>query len=270
MDVPPLAEGDHKKIVIKKDDGTEQTLTDADADKWIAEHPGVPGEKRIVIKKDDGTATELPGAPSDRMIIRHPEVADGNATFTSKDGKTFNVVVDHAAGAEGGMRQNEILRFALGLLLTAPQGMDVEYTTGGDANLDGTPCNVVIAAFGGTSYKLFLDASSNLPVAMNYTGMQIPHIMLLDRSKVPASSDETRDAVVFRKEVAPQTEEFQVRFSDYRSVNGVQLPFRWVQTVGGAADETFDATSYEINPANIAEKFQQPRQVIRMKKPEIN
>ena len=114
MDVPPLAEGVHKKIVIKKDDGTEQTLTDADADKWIAEHPGVPGEKRIVIKKDDGTATELPGAPSDRMIIRHPEVADGNATFTSKDGKTFNVVVDHAAGAEGGMRQNEILRFALG------------------------------------------------------------------------------------------------------------------------------------------------------------
>ena len=56
-----------------------------------------------------------------------------------------------------------------------------------------------------------------------------------------------------------ETAEFQVKFSDYRSVNGVQLPFKWTQTVGGAEDETFDVTSYDINPANIAEKFNEPK-----------
>ena len=52
-----------------------------------------------------------------------------------------------------------------------------------------------------------------------------------------------------------ETAEFTVRFADYRSVSGVQLPFKWTQTVGGAPDEIFDVTSYDINPANIAERF---------------
>ena len=64
--------------------------------------------------------------------------------------------------------------------------------------------------------------------------------------------------------------EFTVKFSDYRTVNGVQLPFKWTQTVGGEPDETFDVTSYEINPANIADKFKNQNVMVRMKKPENN
>ena len=268
-DAPAGEPGMHKKIIIKKD-GVEQVLTDAEADKWIAEHPDVPGQKRIIIKKDDGTESELPGLPAgERVIIRHPESADGNATFTSKDGKTFNVVVDREGHGDGMMRHNDLVRFALGLLLSTPQGLDVEYTSGGEANIGGTPCNVVNATVGGKAYKLFLDAVSNLPVAMNFSGFTMPHIMRFDRSAAPAPADGSKDVVFFKKEGAPETAEFQVTFSDYRVVNGVQLPFRWVQTIGGATDETFDVTSYEINPANIAEKFQQQKGLMRMKKPEI-
>ena len=64
--------------------------------------------------------------------------------------------------------------------------------------------------------------------------------------------------------------EFTVKFSDYRTVNGVQLPFKWTQTVGGELDETFDVTNYEINPANIADKFKNQNVMVRMKKPENN
>lgn len=270
-DAPGGEPGMHKRIVIKKD-GTEIVLTDADADKWIAEHPDVPGEKRIVIKKDDGSISELPALPSgEKVIIRHPEGEEGNRTFTTKDGKTFNIVVDHAGHGDGMMmRHNDIVRFALGLLLTAPQGVDVEYTSAGEANVGGTPCNVINASVGDSVYKLFLDAASNLPVAMNYTGINMPRIMRLDPSTAPAPApaDGSKDVLVFRKAGAPETAEFQVTFSDYRSVNGVQLPFRWVQTIGGAADEIFEATSYEINPANIAEKFQQRKGVMLMKKPD--
>jgi hypothetical protein len=59
--------------------------------------------------------------------------------------------------------------------------------------------------------------------------------------------------------------EFQVRFSDYRSVNGVQMPYRWVTTIAGVTDETFDVTSIEVNPANIAERFQNDKVMVRTK-----
>ena len=36
----------------------------------------------------------------------------------------------------------------------------------------------------------------------------------------------------------------------------------------GDAYETFDVTNYEINPANIAEKFQNQKVMVRMKKPD--
>ncbi len=62
-----------------------------------------------------------------------------------------------------------------------------------------------------------------------------------------------------------ETAEFSVKFSDYRFTGGVQLPYKWVQTVGGTPDETFDVTSYEINPANIADLFQNQKVMFRTK-----
>ena len=72
-----------------------------------------------------------------------------------------------------------------------------------------------------------------------------------------------------RKMAAPEMAQFQIKFSDYRSVNGVQLPYRWTQTVGGKDDEVIDVTGYEINPANISEKFQNQKVFVRTAKPAI-
>ncbi len=49
--------------------------------------------------------------------------------------------------------------------------------------------------------------------------------------------------------------EITLKFSDYRSVNGLLLPFRTIQTRGGQPDEETTVESYEINVPNIAEKF---------------
>jgi hypothetical protein len=43
------------------------------------------------------------------------------------------------------------------------------------------------------------------------------------------------------------------------------LPFRWTQTVAGKTDETVDIASYEINPVNIADKFQELPQKIMIR-----
>ncbi len=254
-----------KKIVIKKDDGTVQEFTGAEADKIIAADgasasAGKPVRK-IIIKRPDGTTQELTGAEADKEIAKNGDTAN---IWTSKDGKTINinrenVVVDRAGGQHESMKHNELLRLTLSLLITAPQGMDVSYTFGGESSVDGTACNIVNADFAGTTFKLYLGQTSNLPVMMTYTGMKMPMIMKFktEADKVGEQPKDKADVVFLRKVDGPrpETAEFNVKFSDYRSVNGIQLPFKWTQTVGGAADETFDVTNYDINPANIADRF---------------
>lgn len=256
-----------KRIMVKKDDGTVLELTGAEADKWIAEHPGVPGEKDIVIKRvDDG-----PMKSGDTVIVRKADGTEGTATFTSKDGKTFNVeghkiVLDghgDMAAHHSAMKSNELLRTTLSLLLTAPKGLDVEYTYGGLGDIDGRNCNIVVASFGGQSFKLFLDNSSNLPVALGFKGMVMPKIMTFDKP-VAAPKDGEKNVMVFTtKADSGELNDQLVKFSDYRSVGGVQLPFKWTQE-----NEIFDVTNYEINPANIGEKFQNQTVMVRTTKPD--
>ena len=69
-----------------------------------------------------------------------------------------------------------------------------------------------------------------------------------------------------RKIGEPGSTEISVKFSDYRGVNGVQLPYKWTTSVAGQTTEVLDVTSYELNPANIAEKFQNQRTFVRLKK----
>ena len=93
----------------------------------------------------------------------------------------------------------------------------------------------------------------------------MPMIVHINKG-VPAPADGEKDVVFFRKADGPgATGEFQVRFSDYRSTGGVQLPYRWTTTAGDMR-EVFDVSSYEVNPANISESFSQPKIMVRTKK----
>ncbi len=256
-----------KRIMVKKDDGTVLELTGAEADKWIAEHPDVPGEKDIVIKRVDGGAMKS----GDKVIVRKADGTEGTATFTTKDGKTFNidnhkvVMAGHGdiSAHHSAMKSNELLRTTLSLLLTAPQGINVDYTFGGTGDVDGRNCNIVVASFGGQSFKLYFDGSSNLPVAMAFKGMAMPAIATFDKHAAPPKNGDKNVMVFTRKMDAGEMTDQMVKFTDYRSVGGVQLPFKWTQT-----GETFDVTNYEINPANIGEKFQNQTVMVRTTKPD--
>jgi len=255
MDVTVDTEGGapevSRKIIIKKDDGTTQEITGDDAAKWITKHGDMPGEKQIIIKRGDGQAK----------------------TWTTEDGKTVTINDKHtfltgAGGAERhtAMKHNEMLRMTLSLLLSAPQGMDVEYTSGGQGSIDGRSCNIVLASFGGQEFKLFLDAASNLPAAISYKGMPTPQVVMFDKAAAPPA-DGDKKTVFFTRSDNHELVDMHVTFSDYRSVNGVQLPFKWTQT--GGSNEIYTVSSYEINPANIAEKFQNHKVMVRTKKPEV-
>jgi hypothetical protein len=197
------------------------------------------GKKRVFIRKGvDGkdVVTDTSKVVIDRQILRH-----------------------EAAG----FHQNELFRTAIALLMTAPQGADATFTSLGDGDVDGNACDIVEAKTGNSTFKLYLDKSSHLPRMISYQGFKPVMFKVTKDEMRNGTTPEAR--VMNHRLEKPEAAEFQVRFSDYRNVDGVLLPHRWTQTVAGNADETFDVTSYEINPANIAEKFQNlpPRTFIR-------
>jgi hypothetical protein len=231
---------------------------------------GTPeGTRKFVVKADGGDVQEINTDDGQKIIVRKSvngeelpmkiSTADGQKIIVSK-----RVEGDHHAE----MRNNELLHALLGLLLSTPAGMDVSYTYGGEQQVDSRPCNVVVATVGGDSVKLYLDSSSNLPVMIAYTGTDMPAVIKFDKPVAPPA-DGQKDVIFFRSEGGPgQSAEFQVRFSDYRSVDGVQLPYKWVTTVNGAASETLDVSGYEVNPANIADAFGKQKIFVRTAKPD--
>jgi len=204
----------------------------------------------------------------EKVILRKGDADKGQVEIehnvTTRDGD--HVMIKRAGGApHEAMRQNEMLGLTLGLLLTAPQGVDVNYTFAGETDIDGTACNVVVCQVGDASYKLFIGKSSNLPVAMTFRSMRMPVMMF--HTKAPEGGESKGNVMFTTKVDAPpvETAEFTVKFSDFRSVGGLQLPYRWTQTVGGATDEVFDIASYDVNPANIADKFNNDKVRVKIK-----
>lgn len=278
-----------QKIKIGKDDGTGA--------KSISEHHDVV----ITTKGGDAQKVRVAGGEGEfttadgKTVVIKERVTNGDATFTGEDGKKVMVrkveggeagvwrskdgedgedkhmVFARSAhpGGHAGIKQNELLRLSLALLLTAPEGIDVSYTFVGESEIDGTGVNVINAEFGGSSYKLFIGKSNNLPIAMSYRGMEMPRVVKFTKEDAPAG-EPARDNVVFTRKlsgVAGGVENL-VKFSDYRSTGSVQLPYKWTTSVGGNVRETFDVTSFDINPANIAERFQNQKVMVRMKKPD--
>jgi hypothetical protein len=237
------------------------------------------GAKQIVkIRKADGeTTVEGPdGAKADVVFVRK---ADGEGTWKSENGEVRTVVINKNGNGEGhgagvgigggheGFRHNEMLRTTFALLLTAPEGLDVGYTYAGEESVDGNSCDVIAAEAAGSSFRLYLDKSSHLPRMMTFQGMK-PMIFTVTSKDGEAKGSGGEPMTFTRKVGAPETAQFAVKFSDYRSVNGVQLPYRWTQTMGGKDDEVIDITGYDVNPANIADKFMHEKVFVRTKKPE--
>lgn len=243
---------------------------------------GADGAKKedikVRVKKADG-AVVTEGEKGDVVFVRRADGSDGG-TWKSENGEVRTVVINKTANGEGhgvgigrgegheAFRHNEMLRTSMALLLTAPDGLDVGYTYAGEESVDGNSCDVINVEAAGSAFRLFLDKSSHLPRMITFEGLK-PMIFTFTSKEGEAAKGSTGEPLVFTKKIgAPETAQFAIKFSDYRSVNGVQLPYRWTQTMGGKDDEVVDITGYEINPANIAEKFQREKVLMRTSKPQ--
>lgn len=260
----------HDVVIVKSGDEARIKLQGGENDEFTTSDG-----KKIVIREHVGGEEKVFTEGDKKVIVRkieNGEPMSGTVTFERKlDGKPgeekhHTVFARAAHGA--GVRQNELLRLSLSLLLTAPEGIEVSYTFAGESDIDGTPVNIINAEFAGSSYKLFVAKSNNLPVAVSYRGMSMPRIVKFTRGDAPAG-EPAGDHVTFTRKLAPEGEaaEHIVKFSDYRSTGSVQLPYKWTTTFAGAVRETFDVTSYDLNPANIAERFANEKVLVRATKP---
>jgi hypothetical protein len=186
---------------------------------------------------------------------------------------------------------SELGRYMLGLLLTPPAAFNTTYNYLGEGDVSGTRADIIEArGANGFLLKIFLDKSSHLPLMMSYQG-SLPRILLnkvvkhdgpatlegneneiirldeedgatgdspriivrrrIDGDKAPAGGDKfTLPAP------APMNAEIQVRFADFRTVNGVLLPHTMTQFVNGKIDSVWTVERYEVNSPNINDKFQ--------------
>ncbi|CAN5236715.1 hypothetical protein BH20ACI1_BH20ACI1_20090 [soil metagenome] len=209
-------------------------------------------DKKIIIQRNGGTIQEV--KPGDTQVWN---TEDGKKLVFEKDVKTENV---------SGNRQNEMFRTTFALLLTAPKGLDVNYIYAGVGNVDGFSCDIIEAQTGGSSYKLFLDQSTHLPRMISYQAMK-PIVVKFIKDEA-GNKGEKQTRVFVRNGNSPkgETVEFQTKFSDYRSFGGIRLPYKWTQTVGGQQEQNIDIVNYDINPVNIADKFQDQKVYMKMKK----
>lgn len=225
---------EHKVIIIRKGDGDNAAFYSDDKD------AAAPKSKIVIVKNGDGkieTEDVRPDGDGGNRIVKEMRVV----------------------GGEGEQQHNnEFLRTMLGLFLTAPEGVDVEYFYVGAGDVDGSACEIVEAKTGADSVaKIYLSKSTNLPLMMSYQGMDMPRIIKINSEDTKSNADK-KDAKIFVRETdAPTLAEINIKFSDYRTVNGLQLPFTWTQTANGRAGATVSIESYEINPENIADKFNQ-------------
>ncbi|HEV8157704.1 MAG TPA: hypothetical protein VGP58_01650 [Pyrinomonadaceae bacterium] len=221
------------RIEDRSENGTKQIISEdkqffvfkKDKDNVVLDSGGNNIEKEAVVTNNDG----------DKTIKREVRVL--------KD--------------KGEMHNNDLLRTMLSLFLTAPEGVDVAYFYIGAGAVDGNACEIVEARTGSNSVaKLYLSKLNNLPLMMSYQGMQMPKVINFNKDDSNVVSSDKKDVrVIVRKAEASEMAEINVKFSDYRSVGGLQLPHRWTQSANGEPGETVNIESYEINPANIAERF---------------
>ena len=271
---------DGKKVVVSKirsTDGAHGEFKTEDGNKVFVRKiegaEGASGETRVFVRKmGDGELS------TENVDVKEIATADGKQfTIVRKAGEPGQIALGEGAkrvavartldGAHGKKRDNELLRTMLSLLLTAPEGMDVEYTYAGETSVEGTAANAVLASFGGSSVKLYFDTSSNLPLAMSYVGNPSMVMVKMRRADPAAAPVSDKDVVKFERKLAgpeAQVEHF-VRFADYRSVNGLLLPYRWTTAVAGKQSEVFDVSSYDLNPANISEHFKGDHVLVRTK-----
>jgi hypothetical protein len=196
-----------------------------------------------------------------------------------------------------GDRRAEWARYLLAFLLTTPAGFPVEWSYAGKAELDGRQADALeVKGQAGFAARLLLDEQSHLPLLLSYkshggamglafaggvgagagvkvAGIPAPppgaKIAPADRLQVfefavPAVKTKAANEAGFAIAVPPPGAmaemEMQMRFAEYTSIGGLQLPQRLTITANGQTEAEWDKLIWLPNVVFPADHFQPRKQ----------
>jgi hypothetical protein len=156
----------------------------------------------------------------------------------------------------------EFGRLVLAWLMITPATLPVEFTYAGEANADGKTADVIDAK-GPNNFtaRLFIDRTTHQLLLMTYKARSMPFRGLQGPGQgnrnaggnrpTPEEMEKMRAAMANPPEV-----ETRWYLSDYRNVNGLNLPHRIVKKVDTEVNEQIDVKKVKINPEFKPDKFE--------------
>ena len=187
---------------------------------------------------------------------------DGGGTFVIR-----RPAPGGAPGQNGAQRvRAEIARYLLAFLLSVPAGQPVEWAYVGEAESEDGRADVLdCKGADGFNARLFLDKTSHRPLMMSYRSTEPVMRMMMRTGPPPAggapqkvTTEVTTKNGAADDLPAPEMKEreTEVRFGDYRAVDGIMWPHQITFASEGTVSEEWEIKSYQVNPQFKADKFQ--------------
>ena len=217
--------------------------------------------------------TEQPSMPGGGMLqIRMNAGAGPNATPEQKaDGARKQVAAS----------KKDLACMTLGMFGAAVGNLPLEFSYGGTAEAPDGKADVINVKgpddFGG---KLFIDQKTHLPLMFSYMGKepmvlnassngraggigspQVQQFTLNSGGKTLTREEQEKlmadmDAKMKVAEAARKTVEYRMFYSNYQSVDGLQLPHTFQQTIAGTPSNEVTIEKYKLNPKIDPKKFE--------------
>jgi hypothetical protein len=151
-------------------------------------------------------------------------------------------------------RKHDFVELFLPLFAASPDTVPLSFATGGRIDLPSGPTDVVlVTGQDGFEWRLYLDATTHLPVRLAWMGR--PGMLVSRSSTVAVSSG--GDVRPVGPPPAPlpadptagmSDVEWAVDIGDYRAVGDLHWPHRWTTTMAGEPNEDVRVREFKINP----------------------
>ena len=211
------------------------------------------------MRRDESIAAPAGGTMVRTEVLNGSEVWDDNSQRGGMGGH-MALVMRGPGGREMNeeeikemrrrMRRAELSRYLLGLLLRT----DAPATYAGMAEApDGSADVIEVKPEQGPAMRLFIDRETRLPLMLSWRGPQ--QRMMIRRAPRSGPPNPGSEMVREAPEAPPEDATWELRFDDYREVNGVRLPHRISRGVEGSINEEWTIKSYKLNAAFKSSTF---------------
>ena len=143
--------------------------------------------------------------------------------------------------------RSELQRYLVAWLMRT----DAPMTYVGEAEAEDGKADVVeVQPEGLTPMRVFFDERTHLPLMLTYEAPEM-RMMFRQRGGPPPDPEEIRR----RMAEPPKMVTHELRFSDYKEVDGILLPHQMTQSVGGKPFEEWTVSEFKVNPNLKSDAF---------------